>query len=191
MPKRVSEAGLTLLELALSLAMGTVLITSFFVSYRGLMQAISLVANEMNATARVSEFLDSMLRELDRSEIPPTITPDGMQVNFQLGAVPVSYRLHAMTPEASQDTFFERQENGGDWVAVGPRRLIANFHPYVGTLKDLNGADVDGYNLVPMFAVNAGSATMSPQVLVHAVIQVSQDAPARYVGARSAPRLLN
>lgn len=196
MQKRGSEAGLTLLELTLSLALATVLIGSFFVAYRSLMQAINLSANEVNGTSRVAELFDAITQELDRSENPPAVAADGLSVTFSLGGQPVVYRLVSASPglpQASQDVYVERQLGAGPWVAVGPRRVIANFHPYPGTLKAYDNVDVTGYNPVQLFArVDdvGGAGGHSPYVVLHAVVQGTQDSPPRYVRTHSAPRLL-
>lgn len=195
--KRASEAGLTLLELSLSLAMGTVLITSFFIGYRGLMQAIRLASNEVNGTARVAELFETIANDLDRADNASlNVSADGFTVTFKIGGADYGYRLvsgSAGSPNASQDVYVERQQNGGPWSPVGGRKLIANFHPYEGTLKDDANGDVTGYNPVPLFVLVpdvGGLGGNSPQVVMHAVVQTSPDAAARYVRTRATPRLI-
>lgn len=197
MPKRGSEKGITLLELTLSLALAMVLISAFFVAYRGMMQAINLVANEVNGTSRVAEMLDAIALDLDRSENAPVVAPGGLSVTFTLGGQAITYRVVSAspgTPQASQDVYIERQQgSAGPWTSVGPRRVIANWHPFPGTLTAYDNSNVVGFNYVPFFVLDSGVAGVggrSAHVVLHAVVQGTQDASARYVRTRSASRLL-
>lgn len=188
------SAGFTLLELTLSTALGVALLGAFFVGFQGLMQAIRLVADESRGSAQVSEVLDTMAREIDQASVPPVV--NDFDIDFMVGIRNVKYRLVASSPTASGDAWIERQQDGGNWVRIGPRGVLANLHPFQGVIKSANNTDVGGYNPVPFFVlissvIGPGPAGHTPQLTIHAVVQPNLEAPVRYVRAVSTPRILN
>lgn len=188
------SAGFTLLELTLSTALGVALLGAFFVGFQGLMQAIRLVADETRGSAQVSEVLDTMAREIDQASVLNTV--NDFDIDFMVGTLNVKYRLVASAPTASGDAWIERQQDGGNWVRIGPRGVLANLHPFQGVIKTANNTDVGGYNPVPFFVsissvAGPGPAGHTLQLTTHAVVQPNLEAPVRYVRAVSTPRILN
>lgn len=192
---RDSNAGFTLLELTLSLALGTALLMGFFVGYKTLLQSINLTAADLKGPAQAAEALDRMVQEVDQATSVNAATTNSYQLDFNIGTKEVRYRLVASNPtsaNASQDVYIERWDSVSlASMSYGPRRVIANFHPYANGLLDLAGNPVAAYQSVPFIAYQPGAAQpKTDTILVNLVLQPSAEATASYVRAQSTPRLI-
>lgn len=195
MSARDSDAGFTLLELTLSLALGTALLMGFFVGYRTLLQSINLTAGDLRGPAEAAEAIDRMIQEIDQATSVNATTTNSYQLDFNIGSKEVRYRLVASNPTspiASQDVYIERWDSVSlASTSFGPRRVIANFHPYANALLDLAGNPVAAYQSVPFIAYQPGAAQpQTDTILVNLVLQPSAEATASYVRALSTPRLI-
>lgn len=190
-PRRACNAGFTLLELALSLALGAALMSAFFVGFQGLIQAIGLVASEARGSAQVAELLETMGREIDQADSVNSFS--SFTLDLTIGGQAVRYRLVASSPTASGDAWIERQQGLGSWVRVGPRGVLANLRPFQGIVKSATNGNIGGYNLVPFFSSAAVPAPggHTPRVTLHAVVQPNQGAPVRYLRTVATPRVPN
>lgn len=187
-----SEAGFTLLELSLAVALSTAFLMAFFFGYQTYLQSVNMAVANLRGPAEVAEMVEQMTRELDQAIAVNSWGPTSIDFTIP-NNVRIRYALVVSDPAASQDVYVERWDSLSNASAsIGPRRVIANAHPYASIMFDARNNVIQPPTLVPLFdypAESPGPGGQTMQVGIHVVIQPQEDAMVRYVRGNAMPRV--
>lgn len=191
--RRPSSAGFTLLELSLAVALTSAFLAAFFFGYQTYLQSVNLAVSSLRGPSEVAEMVDEMTRELEQAT--SFGASDSMTLSFSIGTTQIVYRLVVADPAASQDVYVERWDSATNQAQpIGPRRLIANAHPYRTPMLDASGAWVQPWAPVSLFdypAAQAGPGNNTVMIGIHVVVQPSFESPVQYVRGIAMPRTRN
>lgn len=176
---RESEAGFTLLELSLALALSSAFLAAFFLGYRTFGQSLGMVARGLGATSDAVETVDRMAWDLDHAtgwtvingEVADFLTPEG-QVIYRMAQATESPGFAVLTRTV-----------GGTTTVIGPRHAVANYDPFGTGVKDFSNAPAV---VAPLFRLAAANP---PSIEIQLILQPTRESPTTYVRRVAAPRV--
>lgn len=178
----------------MAVALSGAFLSAFFFGYQTYLQSLNLAVTSLRGPSEVADMVELMRRELDQGTSFSGAS-DSTSIDFWIGSANIRYRLVVVDPAASQDVYVERWDSlTNSAQPLGPRRMIANAHPYRSTFWNASGNLVQPGAPVPLFDYTqpvAGMGGNSAMIGIYVVIQPTFESQVQYVRAIAVPRSRN